>query len=304
MASVVSVLEIILPVFLALCLGMLCRTKRILSPEGVASLKKVAVNITLPAVSFGTFARADYSAGRMLVPVWMFIACCIALALGYAARRLLKMQHAHSPYLCTAFEGGMLGFSLYPLIYGDLSPFAIVVLGQTFFIFTVYKVLLSGAHGKRALLKETFTSPSLWALLLGLLIGVSGLYHRMEAIGVQGLFDGIQGFIAAPTSFLVLLSVGYDLKPVDIQWGETCKIILARLAIMALLLGATLLVNRIFLSGVIETRAAVMLFILPAPFVLQAFSKEPSEAGFISSTLSVQTILTIIGFAVMAALAH
>lgn len=120
---------------------------------------------------------------------------------------------------------------------------------------------------------------------------------------MQSLFDGIQGFIAAPTSFLVLLSVGYDLKPVDIQWGETFKVISVRIAIMALLLGATLLVNRIFLNGVIEPQAAVMLFILPAPFVLQAFSKEASEAGFISSTLSLQTIITIIGFAVMAALA-
>ena len=303
MTSLTNVLEIVLPVFIALCLGMLCRAKRILSPEGNAALKKVAVSITLPAVSFGTFARADYSAGRMLVPVWIFIACCIALALGSAARRLLKMEHSRAPYLCTAFEGGMLGFSLYPLIYGDLSPFAIVVLGNTFFIFTIYKVLLSGAKGKKALLKETFTSPSLWALLLGLAIGASGLYDRMGEIGVQGLFDGIQGFIAAPTSFLVLLSVGYDLKPVDIQWKETFKVLSVRIAIMALLLGATLLVNRFFLNGVIETQAAVMLFILPAPFVLQAFSKEASEAGFISSTLSLQTILTIIGFAVMAALA-
>ena len=303
MANFASVLEIILPVFVALCLGMLCRTKRILTPEGIAALKKVAVNITLPAVSFGTFARADYSAGRMLVPVWIFIACCLALALGCVARKLLKMEHSLSPYLCTAFEGGMLGFSLYPLIYGDLSPFAIVVLGNTFFIFTIYKVLLSGAKGKKALLKETFTSPSLWALLLGLLIGATGLYHKMEAIGVQGLFDGIQGFIAAPTSFLVLLTVGYDLKPVDIRWRETFKVVGTRIAIMALMLGATLLVNRLFLGNVIEIQAAVMLFILPAPFVLPAFSKEPSEAGFLSSTLSIQTVITIAGFAVMAALA-
>lgn len=304
MANLVSVLEIVLPVFFALCLGMLCRARRILSPDGIAALKKVAVNITLPAVSFGTFARADYSGGRMLAPLWTFFACCLAMALGYAARRALKLRHSLSPYLCTAFEGGMLGFSLYPLIYGDLSPFAIVVLGNTFFIFTVYKVLLSGAKGKKALLKETFTSPSLWALLLGLLIGASGLYHRMEAIGVQGLFDGIQGFIAAPTSFLVLLTVGYDLKPVDIQWKETIRLLFARYAIMALLLGATLLVNRFLLDGVIETRAAVMMFILPAPFVLPAFSKESAEAGFLSSTLSIQTVFTIVGFAVMAALAH
>ena len=47
-----------------------------------------------------------------------------------------------------------------------------------------------------------------------------------------------------------------------------------------------------------------MLFILPAPFVLPAFSKEPAEAGFISSALSIQTLITIAGFAVMAVLAR
>lgn len=302
MASWISILTIILPVFAALLLGMLCRAARILTPDGVAALKKTAVNITLPAVSLGTFARADYSAGRMLVPLWIFLACCIALALGFAARRLLRMQHRLSPFLCTSFEGGMLGFSLYPLLYGDLSPFAIVVMGQTFFIFTLYKVLLAGARGARALLKEAVSSPSLWALLIGVLLGATGAYGRLSTLGVQELFDGLLSFISAPTSFLILLAIGYDLKPVDIQWQESLKAVFARICIMAVLLAATLLINQRLLGGVIEPRAALMLFILPPPFVLPAFSHDESEAGFLSSTLSIMTLLTILGFVVLAVL--
>lgn len=303
MRSIVDILSIILPVFLALGLGMLCRSRRILTPEGVATLKKVAVNITLPAVSLGTFARADYSAGRMLVPLWIYLACCIALGLGFLARRLLRMKYKLTPYLCTAFEGGMLGFSLYPLIYGDLSPFAIVVMGQTIFIYTLYKVLLAGARGARGLLREAVTSPALWALIIGVIMGSTGLYGRMADSGAQQLFDSVLSFISAPTGFLILLAIGYDLKPVGIDWGESLKMLLSRLVIMGLLLAATLLVNESLLGGVIEIQAAVMLFILPAPFVLSAFSKEDAEAGFLSSSLSLQTIITIIGFVIMAILA-
>lgn len=303
MASAINILTIVLPVFVALFLGMFCRARGVLTPEGVAALKKTAVNITLPAVSLGTFARADYSAGRMLVPLWIFLTCCIALAMGFGARRLMRMQHRLSPYLCTSFEGGMLGFSLYPLIYGDLSPFAIVVMGQTFFIFTVYKVLLAGARGARALLHEAVSSPSLWALLIGVLLGATGAYERLGRLGVQGLFDSLLSFVAAPTSFLILLAIGYDLKPVDIQWRESLKAVAARTIIMAVLLAATLILNRRVLGNVIEPSAAIMLFILPPPFVLPAFSHEESEAGYLSSTLSIMTLLTILGFVVMAVLA-
>ena len=39
--------------------------------------------------------------------------------------------------LMTGFEGGMLGFALYPLLYGTRAPFAIVDMGQVFFVFSI-----------------------------------------------------------------------------------------------------------------------------------------------------------------------
>ena len=114
------------------------------------------------------------------------------------------------------------------------------------------------------------------------------------------LFDGTLSFISAPTSFLILLTIGYDLKPVEIHWTETLKVVAARLGIMALMLGATLLVNHFLLGGVIEISAAVMLFILPPPYVLPAFSRKPEQAAYLSSSISIMTILTILGFVIMA----
>lgn len=300
MRSIVDILSIILPVFLALGLGMLCRSRRILTPEGVATLKKVAVNITLPAVSLGTFARADYSAGRMLVPLWIYLACCIALGLGFLARRLLRMKYKLTPYLCTAFEGGMLGFSLYPLIYGDLSPFAIVVMGQTIFIYTLYKVLLAGARGARGLLREAVTSPALWALIIGVIMGSTGLYGRMADSGAQQLFDSVLSFISAPTGFLILLAIGYDLTPAQIQWRKTASLIALRLGVSLIALGGVLLLDRFVLGGMMHTGALLLLFILPPPFVLPVFADVDDERTDISSALSALTVVSILLFAVLA----
>ena len=72
MDNLFSVLHTALPVFLALGLGMLCRSRNFLSREGVDALKKVAVNITLPAVLLNAFAMAEYSAAALVLPVTVY----------------------------------------------------------------------------------------------------------------------------------------------------------------------------------------------------------------------------------------
>ena len=295
-----GVLSIILPVFAALGLGIIARRYRILSCEGVLAIKHVAVNITLPAVTLGAFAEAEYSGKTVLVAIWIFVCCCIALCLGFAACRLTKTSSRLFPYLCTGFEGGMLGFSLYALLSDSLAAFAIVDMGQIIFIFSVYKALLSGAKGARALVRETVQSPSLWALLIGLLIGATGLYEAMAASGMQSVFDNLLDFIAAPTSFLILLSVGYDLRLQDIDWSKTALALVSRTLILGLLLGVTLLLNHFVLGDFMDVTATILMFALPAPFVLPVFADSEDERGFMSSSLSAMTLLTLAVFGGMA----
>ena len=65
MEQVITVIQTVLPVFLALALGMLCRSKNFLSREGVDALKKVVINLTLPFVLLNAFATAEYSAAAL-----------------------------------------------------------------------------------------------------------------------------------------------------------------------------------------------------------------------------------------------
>lgn len=294
-----EMLATLLPIFLTILLGHLCRRFRILKPEGIATLKKVAANLTLPASALSAFASVDYSPRNLWMPVWVVIASCLMLAMGYAAQRLLRLPGKTVPYLMTGFEGGMLGFSLYPMLYGNLAPLAMPVIGNVFFIFTIYKVLLSQAKGPKAQLKEALTSPSIWALVLGLLIGATGLYKAMEPSGARALFTRILSYMSAPTSYLILLAIGYELDLRSVAWGKVGVTVLCRMVICGVMLAVTLLLNRFVMGGTMEISAAVMLFILPAPFVVTVFAKNDSEQSYLSSCLSVMTLVTVLAFAGM-----
>ena len=303
MGSVIAVVGTVLPVFLALALGMLCRRRALLSREGVDALKTVAVNLTLPFVLFDAFAGAEYSLQTMVQPVLIFLVCCVTLALGFAVIRVSGAKSRLAPFLASGFEAGMLGYALFVMLFPDVSTaqFAILDLGQTLFVFTLYKVLLSGKRDFRAIGRDMVTSPVLWAVFLGVAVGATGLYAQLHHWGVGGVVDAITSFMAAPTGVIILLAVGYDLVLREIPWKRTGGFVLMRLGVMVLGLAGVVLLNRTVLGGVIFEGAAVLMFILPPPYVIPVFADEPGERAQISSALSALTLVTVILFAVMSA---
>lgn len=304
MQTFIRVLETALPVFVTLAIGMLCRTRGILTREGVAQLKSVAVNIALPAVLFSAFATAEYSRDSIAIPLVIYALCVVALLLGFGAVKLLKVQGKLTAYLFTGFEAGMLGYALFALLFKDQSnsSFAIIDLGQVLFVFTLYKILLCGRGGLKNALRDALVSPVLWAIIVGLIFGASGLYDALKPSGVSSILDSIAGFIAAPTSALILISIGYDLAPREIRWSKTAAIVGLRLLIMGIMLGIALLVNRFLLGGAMHTGALVLMFILPPPYVLPVFADAGDERANISSALSALTLVSIALFALMSAI--
>ena len=304
MEIIIRVLETALPVFITLAIGMLCRTKNILSRDGVNQLKSVAVNICLPMVLVASFATAEYTRSSITVPLVIFLLCCLALLIGVIAVKLFRVQGKLTPYLFTGFEAGMLGYGLFALLFKDQSNshFAIIDLGQVLFVFTVYKILLSGKAGLKNVVREALSSPVLWGIIIGLILGATGIYDALKPSGVSGIFDSITSFISAPTSVLILISIGYDLVPSEIRWKKTAAIVAMRLGIMAILLGVAMLINRFLLGNAMHIGALILMFILPPPYVLPVFADAEDERANISSALSVTTLASIVLFAVMAAL--
>lgn len=300
------ILEKALPVFVMLALGVLCRRKGLLSREGVGAMKDFVVNITLPAVMFSAFATAQYTPESVLTPLVIFIACVAMLFMGMAACRWMKIPGKLPAYLATGFEAGMLGYALFALLFPGRpsSDFAIVDLGQVLFVFTVYKAMLAGRGGLGGVLREAVHAPVVWAIAAGILVGATGLYEALTPSGVSGILSAVAGFVGAPTSAVILLTVGYDLASGQIRWKNTVRLVGLRLAVAAVALGVLLPVNRLLLGGLIPEGALVLMFTLPPPYVLPVFSDVEEERADISSTLSALTVVSIALFMLLTVIYH
>lgn len=303
-----EVLRIILPVMVMLILGMLCRKKGLIDRGGIDALKTVAVQIGLPAVLLHTFAAAEYSWATLVVPLIMFLVCVLGWLLGKWLGPALGMKSRFVPFLTTGFEAGMLGYALYTLLYGSerLSDFARVDLGQVLFVFTLYKILLGmgekdqGRPSARQLLKEMALSPIILAILAGVMLGVTGAYQGLVPSGAAGVLDACTDFVSAPVSGLILLSIGYDLVLDDIPWAETLKAAGLRLGVMAALGGGVLLLFHLLWPQAQWDRAVWLMFLLPPPYVLPVFSTDEAQRTYLSSVLSVSTLITLAGFVLLA----
>lgn len=305
----IEVFRTILPVLLVLAIGMICRSSGKLSREGINSLKSVAVDIALPAVLLNAFATANYGLRSIVIPLIMFVICIAGWVLGKLGRQLLKIPSRFVPFLTTGFEAGMLGYTLYTLLYGaeNTANFALVDLGQVLFVFTLYKMLLhvdAAERGSRKkLIRDMLTSPVIISIAAGLTLGATGLYRALVPSGISSIFDSCVSFISAPTSVLILLSIGYDLVLKDIHWGEVGKIVGLRLMIMLALMGIMIAaISSVFGYERALVGAIIVMFILPPPFVLPVFADDADQRVYVSSALSVSTLVAIVGFAVLAAL--
>jgi len=303
MNGVVSVIQTALPVFLALALGMLCRQKRFLSRDGIDALKKVVLNLTLPFVLLEAFATAEYTVAALLLPLLMFGICCLALGLGFVAVKIFRVKGRLVPFLFSGFEAGMLGYALFVLLFPghSVSEFALPDIGQTLFVFTLYKILLSGKTDLKAIGKDMASTPILWAVAAGVLIGATGLYGKLQQWGVAEILTDSSSFLSAPTGMIILLTVGYDLVIREIPWKRTAGLIAMRLVIMAVCYGVSVLLNRTLLDGMLFEGAMLLMVILPPPYVIPVFADEPQERVQIASALSALTLVTMILFAVCSA---
>ena len=307
MARTLQVLITVLPVIVMLLLGALTRRTGMLSREGINALKRVVMDITLPAVLVSAFASAQYSLRSLVLPLIMFAVCLGALGLGHLGKRLLGVESSYTPYMAAGYEAGMLGYALFAMLYGQehTASFALLDLGQVLFVFTVYKALLKRTQGGRMTAAQTarsmLTSPTIWAIAAGVLLGATGLYKAMGTWGGDQLLDAVAGFVAAPTGAVILLAIGYDLALDRGQMKKGLRTCAMRLMVSVVLMGLMLWVTSAMFPGDLYARGAVLLmFMLPPPYVLPIIADDPQERAYVSSTLCLLTLVTIAAFAVMA----
>ena len=303
MDKVARVLELVLPVLATLTLGYFSKRKKLIGPQVIDGLKTLVMSFMLPAVLLGAFYKTSFGSERLIITVTMFLSCVIGLAVGFLILRIMPKGEPLLPFLTTGFEAGMMGYGLYAMLFSSAEThyFASIDLGQVLFVFTVYMTLLNKKKGLSTgdALKSMFKSPVFLAIVAGLLLSVTGLGTMFSNSFLGAPVESMLSYIGAPTGMLMIFVVGYQIAIDPARIKSAFLATFLRTVIMgALCFVAVRLLSMFVTMDKPLFWAIVLMFSLPAPFVLPIFSGDKKEEGFIATTLSIGTLVSI-GFFVI-----
>ena len=304
----VQIYNRILPIIILLFIGKRLNQGAFLSPETIAEIKKLVVNLALPAVLFTSFLTMTIEPAYFwFVPLLLIIEGGMFL-IGTFLHQRLSIQGEYFPFLITGFEYGMIGVSLFAAAYGfgQLGKIAIIDFGQELFVWFIYIALLArkreGSTNLKSLLKMFATSPVILAILSGITLNLSGIAQILVS---APLFEGVLNAITLVGSLtvpLILIVVGYGIQIDRTEIQYPLRAILIRLGI---LIPAALIINRTIIRGWLGLdsgfeAAFFTLMILPPPFILTLFmdQKLTDERRRIDNTLMLHTIASIAVFIV------
>jgi predicted permease len=293
-----------LPVFFLFLLGYIFRRTGFLSPNTASELKKLAANITLPALLFRAFASMELGSAELRLALFMFSLCVVLLVCSLLIMRLIGRRGDIRAYMIGGFEAGMLGYSLFLAVFGNkaLPIFASVDLGQLLFVLLVLISLLLGRTSSvkkgiyntaNQVVRNIVTSPFVWAIVSGLILGWIGRRFDVPTepfIPIAGFLE-ILGNLTVP---LIALAIGYELSFGRELMGRALIFVVIRKTLM---LGTALLLMRFLpVDNALTRYAFITMLLLPPPYVVTLIAKD-EEQGLVSGILSLSTIVSIPAFA-------
>lgn len=309
MESTVRILNQALPILLLIALGYWTRHRKFLAETTIEELRKIVVNLALPAVLFVSFLNIELKISYLALFGIIFLLCILMFLLGLGLKRLLNVQNAYFPYLITGFEYGMLGISLFGAAYGleKIGYIAVTDLGHEIFIWFVFLPLLliqrDGAQNPRTVVRSFLSAPVVIAILVSLLFNVAGGRAWLYELPVTGALMTVFKFLGNLTVPLILMIVGYGIQINPARLKDVFVVVLIRLGILWPL---ALFLNRYLVRGLLRLDrwfevALFTLLVLPPPFIIPLYARpdlDVEERRYINNVLTVHTILSVLIFLV------
>lgn len=305
MRDTLEILSKVLPVIILIILGGFLRKAKFIEQNTISEFKKIVVNITLPATLFLTFAKTTFESRYIMIFLSVFFVCVIMLLLGTIIKKQLKQPNKYYPAIFSGFETGMMGYSLFAVVYGSANIYklALIDLGQVLFVFFVLVSYLQKLNGKSANAKElTYSfikSPVILSVILGITVSFMGDFSSISSPVVNSIFETLR-LLSEMTMPIICIAIGYELK---INLKGIGGPLLATVIRMVLLLGMAYAINELVIDRLLNLDdtfkiALYTMFLLPPPFVIPIYMDEKEEENkqFILNTLSISIILSLLAF--------
>ena len=306
-----DIISRVLPILILIAIGLWFRRSAFISEGTVGDLRKVVVNVALPAVLFTSFLEIEFNPSDAAIVIGVFLLCVALYGIGLALKPRFGADHEYFPFLMTGFESGMLGISLFGSAYGlsQVGYFAVVDLGHELFIWFVFLALLlakrDGNQTPAKLFGSFIRSPVIIAILAGIAASLLGMREVLYDGPIVGGVMNTLVFLAALTVPLILLIVGYGIHLDRQGVREAITPVALRLAVLlplAIVL-PMLLADSMLGSNDYSQAALFTVLILPPPFIIPLYMKPgmPDERRYVNNSLSLYTLVSIVVFVVYVA---
>lgn len=304
MEQVLATARVILPVFAVVLLGMLARSRQMMTPEQNQGLQQFVMKFGLPCVLFNSCLTADLGAESLTTMAMVLPLMLLSAALAFRLRKKHYPYH-NLPQLFAAQESGMLGIPLYMTLFGTDQAYRMGVLDLAQSPVAIPTIaILSADPGKdpgvKQIVKSVFRSPFLIMSLLGLALNLTGAARWLDEVGIGGLITATTGFVSEPVSAAMLFSVGYNFSMEQGNRRVIFRLSALHFGLMALF--GLVIQGLLFLVPNVEpaTRWAVLMYsTLPASFIAPSLGRSREDAAVASGVCSVLTVVSLIVFCVI-----
>jgi malate permease and related proteins len=304
MEQTIRILNQVLPILFLVSLGYWINRKNFLTESTINELRKIVVNLALPAVIFVSFLNVELKSSYFVIFALTFILCVFLFLLGQLIKKLSGIRYSYFPYLTTGFEYGMLALSLFGAAYGleRIGYIAIVDLGHEIFIWFVFLPLLlikrDGVQNPKEIVKSFLSAPVVIAILTSLLFNVLNGQKWLYQLPITGALMTTFEFLGSLTVPLILIIVGYGIKINRAGLKDALLVVFIRLGVLiplALLLNIHLMRNFLHLEKLFEAGLFTLL-IAPPPFIVPLYASSNlsgEEKQYINNVLTIHTIVSV-----------
>ena len=305
MEKVISVAQVIVPIFVTVLLGVLARQKRWMHQEQIQGLQQFVLKFGLPCVVFTSCLTADMGVESLSSMAMGFGAVTISFL--FSLRILKKRYTFHSmPMLFAAQETGMLGIPLVILLFGQANAYRMGVLdlAQAVICYIAVAILTSDVGENPNVLgivRKVLSSPVMIMALLGLFLNLSGIGRWMDQIGIGGMLTGCTSFLSQPVSALMIFSVGYSFSLDRRYRDEILKVAGIHLSLFALF--GVVMQGVLFLLPDVDsmTRWVLLLYcVLPPSYIAPGLGRNADDNTLASGVCSVLTAVCLGVFCLIA----
>lgn len=307
MEKLFTIAQVVLPIFLAVALGMISRKRKLFSSVEIQGLQNFIIKICLPCLLFRSCLTADLGPQTVVSMVLLVPFLLISTLWAFRCRKTSFPYH-NLPMLFCCKESGMIGIPLFMILFGVDNAFymGVLDLAQAAVAFAVIGILSAG-EGKSAsvkdILREIVRAPLILMSLLGVVLNLTGIWDLVVAAGVGAVVTETLGFLSQPVSMVMLFCVGYYFSLSPENRRPVLKISAIHFGFFAIVAVLTQLIL-LLLPGVVPLSRWAMLFycLLPASYLSSGLGRSEGDYTTASGVCSVLTILCLAAFACLAAI--